>query len=320
MLVVTGAAIAPLAIITFSDAENWPVRLTIAVIGGAALVAWWLGWRMVTPLRQLQRQAREQAGRAAPGGGEPSEHALLLDREDEFGDLAAAFNALLAALERRKRTNEAFVADLVHEVKNPVAAVRAAADALERGTVDRQRAARLARVLRDSSTRLDHVASRFLELARAEAGLPAEERVSIPAHAVVRAVVRAHEASVDVPLSCTCEEIQLVAVPSAFEAAVRNLLENATSFAPRGEGAPTVEVRLQKEGRHAVLRVVDSGPGIAAEDLPHVFERFFTKRRTGEGTGLGLALVRAVAESHGGTASVTSTPGQGAAFRLELPL
>lgn len=303
MLVVCGAAAAPLLIIAFSDLENWPVRMTIAVLGSAAVMAWWLGWRMVRPLRQLQKQAREEAARAAPGGGRPSEHALVLKRDDEFGDLAAAFNALLAALEQRTRANESFVADLVHEVKNPAAAVRAAAEALERGPADAARRERLARVLRDSSSRLDAVASRFLELARAEAGLSTEERGDVDLRALVEGltaeVSQAHDA---VAFRADCENATVHGVPSALESAVRNLLENAASFAPLGDGEAAVEVVLRGDARRAVLEVRDSGPGIAPEDRERVFDRFFTRRETGEGTGLGLALVRAVARSHGGDA------------------
>lgn len=308
MLVVCGAAAAPLLIIAFSDLENWPFRMTVAVIGSAAVMAWWLGWRMVRPLRSLQRQARERAATAAPGGGAPSEHALVLPRDDEFGDLAAAFNALLAALEQRTRANESFVADLVHEVKNPAAAVRAAAEALERGPADEARRERLARVLRDSSSRLDAVASRFLELARAEAGLSAEERTDVDLRALVEGLVREVSAAhPDVSFTATCVDARVFGVPSALESAVRNLLENAASFAPLGDGAAAVTVNLVAEGERAELSVSDSGPGIPAEDRERVFDRFFTRRDTGNGTGLGLALVRAVARSHGGDAVAVET-------------
>ena len=93
---------------------------------------------------------------------------VSLERDDEIGDLTRDVNALLAALDARRKENEAFAADLVHEVKNPVATVRAVADALE-GPMDAERAARLGKALRDASRRLDALATRFLDLARAEA-------------------------------------------------------------------------------------------------------------------------------------------------------
>ena len=91
-------------------------------------------------------------------------------------------------------------------------------------------------------------------------------------------------------------------------------LANAASFSPTG----TVIVELTRDHERAVLRVSDDGPGIAAEDLPHVFERFYTTRRHDKGTGLGLALVRAVVEAHGGSVAVTSKPGRGATLEASF--
>ncbi len=323
MLVVCLAAVGPLLMIFYSNAEDRPFRTTVAVLSAALFLAWWLGWRMALPLEQLKRQALERAARAAPEGGTPPEHALVLDRDDEFGDLAAAFNALLAALEREKREHEAFVADLVHELKNPVAAVRASAEALERTEIDPKRAARLASILQTSSSRLDQVVSRFLELARAQAGLPGAERETFDAAALARGV--AHSSGADPRFAGVTFTVAgpahatLSGVSSSIESALRNLVENAASFAPLGEGKPTVWIEVEASPRALILQVRDSGPGIGPDDLPHVFDRFFTKRKTGLGTGLGLALVKAVAEGHGGRATVRSEPGAGATFRLSFP-
>jgi len=321
--VVCLAAVAPLLMIFYSDAEDRPFRTTVAVLSGALFLAWWLGWRMALPLGKLKQQALDRAARVAPEGGVPPTHALVLDRDDEFGDLATAFNALLAALEREKRQQEAFVADLVHELKNPVAAVRSAAEALERTEIDPKRAARLARILETSSGRLDHVVTRFLELARAQAGLPGAERASFDVAALARGVAESTGADprfTDVTFSVSgTAEAPLVGVPSAIESALRNLVENAASFAPLGDGDAAVWIEIEARPREVTLRVRDSGPGITAEDLPHVFDRYFTKRKTGLGTGLGLALVKAVAEGHGGRATVRSELGRGATFSLTFP-
>lgn len=323
MLVVCVAAVAPLLMIFYSNAEDRPFRTTVAVLSGAAFLAWWLGWRMALPLAQLKQQALERARRAAPEGGAPPKHALVLDRDDEFGDLAAAFNALLAALEREKREHEVFVADLVHELKNPVAAVRASAEALRRAEVDPKRAARLASILETSSGRLDLVISRFLELARAQAGLPGAERQVVDAAALARGVAESTGLdprftevtfTVDAPPEATVS-----GVASAIESALRNLVENAASFAALGEGAAAVWIEVETRPEALVFQVRDSGPGISADDLPRVFDRFFTKRKTGLGTGLGLALVKAVAEGHGGRVTAQSQLGAGATFALSFP-
>ena len=320
-MVVCLAAVAPLLMIFYGDAEDRPFRTTVAVLSAALFLAWWLGWRMALPLEKLKQQALDRAARVAPEGGAPPTHALVLDRDDEFGDLAAAFNALLAALEREKRTQEAFVADLVHEIKNPVAAVRSAAEALQRTEVDAARAARLASILETSSARLDHVVTRFLELARAQAGLPGAERQEVDIGALARGVADTTDADprfADVSFTVAGpSRAMLWAVPSAIESALRNLVENAASFAPGGEGPAQVWIDVEVRPMEVVLRVRDSGPGISPEDLPQVFDRYFTKRKTGLGTGLGLALVKAVAEGHGGRATVRSE--HGATFTLSFP-
>lgn len=291
------------------------LKLTVFVALGALGLGWWLGWRMVRPLHRLRAQALDQVQAVSPEG-------LDLQRDDEIGDVAAAFNRLLEALRDRARQNEAFVADLAHEFKNPVAAIQAAAESLAASAEvppSPERTERLARVLRDSSRRLDALVTQFLELARAEAGMEGEDRDEVQLGALVRGVVQtlaAQEEHVSVRFEHEITDVTVQGVAGRLETAVRNLVQNAASFA--GEGG-RVLVRLQPRGEHARLEVQDDGPGIAPEDQPRVFDRFFTRRTGRKGTGLGLALVRAIAQAHGGRASVRSTPGQGSTFVLVLP-
>ena len=187
-------------------------------------------------------------------------------------------------------------------------------------TLPPARTARLARVLRDSSRRLDALVTQFLELARAEAGMVGEDRSAVELGALVAGVVEAMSVQPEhaaVEISHDVEPLTVPGVSGRLETAVRNLVHNAASFA--GEGGH-VRVRLRRAGGRARLEVEDDGPGIAQEDLPRVFERFFTRRRGQTGTGLGLALVQAIAQAHGGEASVRSVLGQGTTFVLELPL
>jgi two-component system sensor histidine kinase ChvG len=242
-------------------------------------------------------------------------------REDEVGDLALAFNALLDALAERSRSNEAFVADLAHEFKNPVAAIRACAERLgSEEKLDETRAKRLAEVLSQSSRRLDALVTQFLELARAEAGLPNEGREDVDVAALARGIVdgargdaRFGSVTFEVRAPETTRTVRGVA--HRLEAALRNLVDNAASFAGEG-GRVTVEV-AESDGAIEVA-VSDSGPGIAADDLPRVFDRFFTKREREGGTGLGLALTRAVVQAHGGTVRAESPPKSGARFVVRL--
>lgn len=285
--------------------------LTLAILPIAIGLAWWLGWRMVRPLEKLRAQMQREVP-PTPGTR------LALSRPDEFGDLTRAFNDLLERLEEHARDKEAFVADLAHEFKNPVAAVRAAAEALEARPDDPERTRRLARTLHGSSVQLEELVSQFLDLARAEAGFVGESREPVDLAALVRSVTADVEADprwAELELRAEIEaEATVDGLPWRIETAVRNLVVNACGFAKT-----RVAVRLRIEDGAAVVEVTDDGPGIADEDRDRIFERFHSRRRGGGGTGLGLAIVRATAIAHGGQVHVRSAVDAGAAFGLRLP-
>lgn len=308
--------------------QRYPLlKLTLVSLVAGVLLGTWLSWRLIRPIEQLVLQVR---ARAARGGAE----ALELDRQDEFGELARAFNELLCALRARGEANEAFAADLAHEIKNPVAAVRAAAERLQSGAaLDPARAARLGRILRDSSDRLELLARRFLELARAEGGLRDQPREPLDLGRL--ALARVEQAAADPrneglrfsfvsSLARDPEGVDgasVLGVPERLETVLQNLLDNAASFAREAAGPEggRVEVTVEADGGTLRLTVRDNGPGVPEADRPRVFERFFSRRAGG--TGLGLALSRAIAEAHGGRLRLLEpSPGRpGAAFALELP-
>jgi two-component system sensor histidine kinase ChvG len=291
-------------------------KLVVILLPVGILLAWWLGWRTVRPIEQLRAQV------VASAAGRLTGARLELARSDEIGDLAAAFNGLLRALDERRQANEAFVADLVHEFKNPVAAIRACAEQLGAGATN-SRTDRLVGVLEQSSGRLDALVSQFLELARAEAGMPTEPRAPVDLAALARGVLESERTDVrwgGVRFALRegpgARSASAPAVSVRIETALRNLVENAASFAaPDGE----VEVVLDATDEVVSVSVRDTGPGIAEADLPRVFDRFFTTRGRTIGTGLGLALVKAMIVAHGGEVRAESTPGRGATFHVTLP-
>jgi two-component system sensor histidine kinase ChvG len=301
------------------------LRLSLLMLPVALAFSWWMGRRMVKPIEDLRDRVLEKARSANPRADLPAQ------RGDEAADLAEAFNDLLGSLDEKRRENEAFVADLVHEFKNPVAAIRACAESLDAGGVDEKRAQRMARILADSSQRLDGLVSQFLELARAEAGMPNEARADVDLAALAKGVVSTFESrNPELRFVVTTEgEAKVRGVESRLDSLVRNLVDNAASFA--GENGE-VRVSVEAKGARVVLEVSDTGPGIAEGDLPRMFERFFTTRAVAQsagdapaarkekkGTGLGLALVKAVAEAHGGEASARNASPHGATFRVILP-
>jgi signal transduction histidine kinase len=289
-------------------------RLTLVVLPLALVLSWLAGRRVVRPLEALRDQVLAKVREPRP---KPD---LVARANDETRDLADAFNTLLERLNARRAENETFVADLVHEFKNPVATIRACADTLGSSPVEPERAERIARLLRESSGRLDLLVTEFLELARAEAGMLRESWSSVDLSALARGKIASVSdderwAKTRFELSAP-EPAHVRGVPLRLESVLANLLENAAAFAGAGG---TVTVTISVRDGHVILAVSDDGPGIAAEDLSHVFERFFTTRRHDRGTGLGLALVRAIVDGHGGTVNVQSRPGHGATFTATFP-
>lgn len=282
------------AVRALHDVRYQVLKLTLFVLLGAALLGLWLGFDIVRPIRSLHRQV---VARSA-GGREP----IRLSRGDELGALAAAFDRLLGALEARDRAKEAFVADMVHELKNPIAAVRAAAEVL-RGEVTAERAERVAGLLEDGARRMEHVVGGLLELAHAEAGLSGERRVDVDLRALARALVarlRRDPRCGEVSFEVTGPAIHVEGAPGALETALGNLLENAAASGKH------VEVQLRAERGVAEVTVADDGPPIDGAVEARLFERFFTTRAGG--TGLGLAMARAVAEAHGGGLTYSRAP------------
>lgn len=288
------------------------LKLTILVLVLAGGLGGWLAYRIQRPMRDLRDQVLERT--RPPVSTRPVE----LSGDDDFAELADAFNALLGALERQRRENEGFMADMAHEVKNPVAAIRAAAESLDKGgDVPAKRAERLAKILSDSSRRLDRVVVNFLELARAESGLPEASRVALQLDELLDNALqtyRADEQYAHIELSLDSSDVRVLGSADHLERAVRNLVENALSFA-----SSRVRVAAVRDLTEVVLTIEDDGPGIAEEDHERVFERFFTRRHDGGGTGLGLAMTRAIVEAHAGSIAVSSEPGKGTTFTIRLP-
>lgn len=254
-------------------------------------------------------------------------------RHDEVARLADSFNRMLAAIAESRDRERRLVADAGHELRTPLTSMRTNLDLLlqaETVLADRQRAldaghavadfmptleptdrTEMLTDLRAQAEELSGLVNDLVQLSRDEHA----EAVDVDlADVVERAVERVRRRAPGLRIRTDVEHWTLLGNPALLERAVVNVLDNAAKWTPP-DGTVTVELR------RGVVRVTDSGPGIAPADLPRVFDRFYradTARST-PGTGLGLSIVRQVVESHGGSVRAERAPGGGARFNLVFP-
>jgi two-component system sensor histidine kinase MprB len=287
------------------------IRFWIFLIGGvaiaaAAALAALVATAAMRPVRRLTAAAEQVAAT-----GDLDERVEVNSR-DELGRLATRFNEMLAALETSVGAQRRLVADASHELRTPLTAARTNVDLLREGRLpedEAQHALDEASVELDALTRL---VSDLVELARGEERKLRIEDIQLD-DLVSGVVERAQARAPQVTFVTALAPAHVKADPVLLERAVSNLLENAVKYSP--PGAP-IEVTV----RGGEVIVQDHGPGIADEDLPRVFDRFYraAAARSKPGAGLGLAIVREAAEAHGGTATA-ETNASGARFRLALP-
>lgn len=275
--------------------------LTALVLASGLALGLCLVRRIVAPLERVRAAlaARAQDTRAAT---EP----IAIDAPPEIREVIDGYNRVLAALDRERTERESQAADLAHEIKSPLAALRLTVEqAGDPAAIARATAA---------IGRIDRAVLSLLELARADAGLRDDERASVELRALVENVC----ATIDGPpqVRCTIEgsAVHATIATEPFARALTAVLDNAVSYA-----RSTVIVRVEREGEWATITVGDDGPGVDAAARERIFDRFFTTRRDTGGTGIGLALARAVLRAHGGTLSLSDRPPPGAAFTLRLP-
>jgi len=295
--------------------ERLKIILLLASTAGVAL-AGLAGWGVATnglrPVRRLT-EATERVARTT------DLTPIDVTGRDELARLTTSFNAMLLALDASQQRQRQLVADAGHELRTPLTSLRTnieligqAADNTERHLSDDQRHEIMGDV-RSQLEELTTLVGDLVELARDEPMSRDPEPLDfadVVRQAVDRVRLRAQEIRIDVELS----PWMVIGEPQLLERAVTNLLDNAAKWSP-----PDGEIRVRL--RDGVLTVADDGVGINAEDLPHIFNRFYrsSEARTLPGSGLGLSIVKRAAERHGGTVEVESPPEGGTTFTLVLP-
>ncbi len=289
-----------------------PFVLALAIGGG-----WLLGRRGLRPLADMSAQAREITART------PDARLAVAGAGPELDDMARSFNRVLDRLGSALSTQRRFMADASHELRTPVSIMRTAADVTLSQTVREDVEYRDAlTVVSQQASRLARLVDDMLVLARADAGGYPMLRAEVDLDAVVGDCVREQApraAAKEIRLSSRLEPISVTADEALLRRMFGNLLANAVIYTPPGG---TVDVTMAQRPGAVTVRIADTGPGIAPEDVERVFDRFvrLDPARAEGGAGLGLSIARWVAELHGGQVDLISTGPGGSVFSATIPV
>jgi signal transduction histidine kinase len=296
----------------------WQLLVAGAVAAVVALViARWLARGMTQPLRDMAEAARRMET------GDYSRR-VVTDSRDEVGRLAEAFNRMSAELGGLEMLRRELVANVSHELKTPISALRAHLENLLDGVEEPN--PETLQVMLVQSERLGRLVDELLDLSKLESGDVPLEREPVEVAPLVAQVlseiqVARPEAAVSVSDELPVDLPAVYADRERVHQVLFNLLDNAVRLTPSGG---RVTVTASRHDGSVEVAVADTGPGISAEDLPRVFERFFrvdaSRSRDDGGTGIGLAIARSVVEAHGGRIWAESEPGKGSTFTFELPV
>jgi two-component system sensor histidine kinase MprB len=278
----------------------------VAIAAGAALLVARSALRPVRDLSETAERVRTT---------QDLSQRITVEGSDELSQLAFTFNEMLAALDEAAKRQQQLVQDASHELRTPLTSLRTNIEVLANGgALTAEDRAQLLHDVIEQVGELTDVVSELTVLARGQEQDEATEevRLDLLTEDAMRRTTRNHPG---VSFEADLDPTSVVGAPAGLERAIVNLLDNAAKWSPAG--AP-IEVGLHG----GELTVRDHGPGIAEEDAPHVFERFYraTAARSMPGSGLGLAIVRRVAEAHGGSVAVEAPPGGGTLMRLRLPV
>jgi len=288
------------------------IRSTIATAAVALVLAFVLGGRILRPVTELTAAARRMRE------GELNVR-VSAEGDDELARLGRAFNEMAERLAQTEKLKRQMVGDLAHELRSPVTNLRCALEAIQDGLAAPDRAR--IDMLHSETLLLQRLIGDLQDLALADAGGLSLRRETVDVAEVARRAVGADHDAPPVTISVTPDAATIVADAGRIEQMLRNLVCNARRHTP-ADGR--IAITAAREGSTIAITVADTGSGIAPEHLPHVFDRFYradpSRDRATGGAGLGLAIVRRLAEAHGGNVTARSEgEGRGATFVVTLP-
>lgn len=287
----------------------WRMSIQIFVIGvaGSGLIGFVVAGRVVRPVRRLT----EAATRVAET--QNVDQPIDIKRDDEFGQLASSFNEMLGALSLSREQQHRLVTDASHELRTPITSLRTNLEYMQRNSSIEEDERRL--ILDDVLFELDELTglvTELVDLATDQHHMGEAECIELDE--LVDAVVQRHRRRTSYNIVYTATSSQIIAAPALVERAVSNMVDNALKWNP-----PDSSVQVRVENGSVI--VSDNGPGIPVEEHEQVFERFYRTEgaRSLPGSGLGLSIVRHVAESFGGQARIIDDGQPGTSIELSFP-
>lgn len=312
-------------------------KAILRVFGIAALVTAILSMLLASTIANPLRRLSAAAVRVRRGVKNREEIPDFSDRQDEIGNLSIAVRDMTNALYARIEAIESFAADVSHELKNPLTSLRSAVETLPLAKNDTSRS-RLMDIIQHDVRRLDRLITDISDASRLDAELAREDAGTVDLKKFITDLV-------DVSRTATRNkktveiEFKVAKPPQGVKGyfvaghdlrigqVITNLIENARSFVPEERGHITIS--LARAGKVNIITIDDNGPGIRADNIDRIFERFYTDRPAGEAfgqnSGLGLSISRQIVEAHGGTLTAENIPGtkpgeiKGARFVVTLP-
>lgn len=305
--------------IAAEQADLGKLAAILAAVGGGVLLAglvggWWLATCMIRPVEDISTAAAKIAA------GDLSQRIDTSESDSELGQLATVLNSTFARLEAAFAQQGRFTADAAHELRTPVSVMLTqtqSALARERPAADYRETIE---ACQRATQRMRSLIESLLELARLDAGQEPLRRDDCDLSRIAADCVeltRPLATTRRIQIHCDLTAAACHGDAGRLTQVVTNLLSNAIDYNHDGG---EVRVTTKRTNGTAILTITNSGPGIPAEDLPHIFERFHRadKARTAGHSGLGLAIAQAIMQAHGGTIEVESKPGNGATFIVKL--
>lgn len=293
---------------------TWIIGLSAVVL--AALAAWALSRLLVMPLKRITGATQRLAA------GDYSAR-IVVDSRDEIGRLSKDFNHLAQALANNERLRRSFMADVSHELRTPLAVLRGELEAVEDGV--RQLSSTTLASLQSEVATLTKLVSDLYDLSLADVGALSYRMIDLHVGDVLQTTLAAFEhrfaernltvkANIDIPGPMVCAD------QARLQQLLNNLFENSARYTDRGG---ELRIRCGFSEEDILLELEDSGPGVPAEVLPHLFERFVraesSRSRASGGAGLGLAICHSIVQAHGGTIDATAAPLGGLLIQILLP-